>query len=209
MPSRTPVVFLHGNGVDASCWDRAITHFRKRGYGMDDLWAIEFGPSTTSHQEMARQIDAYIESILEHTGADAVDIVAHSLGVTGARWWLHTYDTYDLVNTFVAIAGANHGLTTATWVDWLGLSYGPWSPSGFLRADYEHIEGHPLNDLNEDETPGDVGYYTIRGTRDELFTLDPGSPRLEGAERNVVLDEGHGGLLTSGTTLALLASWLD
>lgn len=208
MPTR-PIVFVHGNGTDGSCWDPAVDHFRRRGYSTDDLWPIEFGSGTTSHPDMAAQLDDYIATIRNHTGASDVDIVAHSLGVTGARWWLHDYDGHEHTNTFVGIAGANHGLTTSTWVDWCGLSYGPWAPSGFLRADYERIDDHPLKILNEDETPGDTTYYTIRGTRDDLFALDPESPRLEGAERNVVLDEGHGSLLTSGTTLALLASWLD
>lgn len=204
-----PIVFVHGNGVDASCWDPAVAHFQRRGYSTRDLWPIEFGPGTASHPEMAAQLEEYVDVVRNATSADTVDIVAHSLGVTGARWWLHEYDGHEHVDTFVGLAGANHGLTTATWADWCGFSFGPWAPSRFLRSDYERIDDHPLKLLNQDETPGDTTYYTVRGTRDDLFVFDPESPRLCGAERNVVLDEGHGSLLTSGTTLALLGSWLD
>lgn len=209
MPSRTPIVFVHGNGATADCWTPAVDYFQRRGYSTDELWPIEFGNSTPTHPEMAAQLEEYVATVRNHTGADAVDIVAHSLGVTGARWWLHEYDAYDHVANFVAIAGANHGLTSATWADWCGLSIGPFKPAGFLRADYETITGHPLKTLNQDETPGTTTYFTISGTRDELFALDPESPHLEGAEQNVTLNETHGSLLTSGTTLSLLDSCLD
>ena len=204
-----PIVFVRGNGVDASCWDPLITQLHASGYDTEDLWPIEFATATPSHASMAAQLEGFVSTVRDRTGANRIDLVAHSLGVTGARWWLHEFDRTEQVANFVGLAGANHGLTAATWADWFGLSLGPWAPAGFLRADYDSFDSHPLKTLNQDETPGDTSYYTIRGTRDDLFILDPESPRLAGAEQNVVLDEGHGSLLSSKTTADLLESWLD
>lgn len=205
---RRPIVFVHGNGATSESWDPAIEYLEQAGYSESELWAIDFIQPTSSHAEMAQQLDDYIGIVLERTDADAVDIVAHSLGVTGARWWMYDWEGHRVVDRFISIAGANHGLTSATWVSRFGIDYGPWSPASFLRSDYELLEGHPLRMLNEDETFGDVRYYTLSGSRDALFAFDPNSPYLKGATRNVVIDESHSGLLSSGTALSLLDHWL-
>jgi hypothetical protein len=48
-----------------------------------------------------------------------------------------------------------------------GITAGTYGSSEFLRADYG--PDHPLAALNEDETPGDADYYTIRETENPLF----------------------------------------
>lgn len=205
---RTPVVFVHGNQRDACDWETHAEFFLKRGYRGDELWAVTFRDGSPSHEEMAATLEDFVFRVLEQADADQVSVVAHSLGVTGVRWWLSEYDRYDLVETFVGLAGANHGTVLCRWADRAGLRGGTYKMSPFLRADYERDDDHPLARLNAEETPGDVDYYTVRGTGDPLFWGCPESPQLEGAT-NVVLETDHDGVRTELRARELVFEWLS
>lgn len=205
---RTPVIFAHGNGRDACDWEDHAAVFLDRGYRGDELWAITFRQPTPTHVEMAEQLDAFVEQVRDYTGAAEVAVVAHSLSVTGTRFWMEARDRYDWVSTVVGLAGANHGTQIATLCSQFGLQHGAFRVSDFLRTDYDRYTDHPLAKLNAgDETPGDVDYYTIRGTEDRFFTANPESPALDGAEANVVLRTDHDGVRTHPETVELLIEW--
>jgi pimeloyl-ACP methyl ester carboxylesterase len=157
---------------------------------------------------MAAQLDDFVGHVREETGTERVSLVAHSLGVTGVRYWLYEEDRYDWVESFVGLAGANHGTVLSSWAADAGMTHGAYRVSPFLRADYEDDADHPLGRLNEDETPGDVDYYTVRGTEDPLFWQCADSPMLEGAE-NVVLPVDHDGVRTERRAKELVFEWLS
>lgn len=202
----TPIVFVHGNQRDACDWERHAEFFLQRGYGGDDLWAVTFGDGTPSHAAMVEELDAFVGSVREYTGAESVDVVAHSLGVTGVRCWLAARNRLPWVDTFVGLAGANHGTVLNTWCADSGLDRGPYRVSEFLRDDHDAVDGHPLARLNENETPGDVEYYTLRGTEDPLFWNCRQSPELEGAT-NVAIETDHDGVRTERTALEYVYRW--
>lgn len=184
-----PVVFVHGNQRDACDWDEYAEFFRERGFGGDELWAITFRDGTPTHDEMVTQLESFVTEVLERTEAEQVRIVAHSLGVTGARYWMDREERYDSVATFVGLAGPNHGQA---------LSYGSC----------DTLLGHPPADLNDgDETPGDVTYYTIRGTNDALFWQCERSPELSGAEENLALRTDHDGVRTGLESKERIYRW--
>lgn len=207
--SRTPVVFVHGNTRDACDWRAHAEHLLDRGYRGDELWAITFGSSTTTHPEMVEQLDAFVDQIRDHTGTDTVSVVGHSLGATGARYWMDQRDRYDWVEELVSIAGANHGVSFTSGLsdpDSLGEQTRPLQ---FIGSDCANDPDEPLAQLNAGtETPGDVAYYTIRGAYDFYFWRDLSSPKLDGAERNVRLLTDHDGTRTSRRTKRLLHRWL-
>jgi len=203
---RTPVVFVHGNQRDACDWTAYARYFGQRSYRGDELWAITFAQGSPSHREMREQLDSFVGHVRAHTGADTVQVVAHSLGVTGARYWLDRHDRHDWLDAFVGLAGANHGLVLGSLCAGIGLTSGTYEPSEFLRADY--AEGHPLAALNENETPGDADYYTVRGTEDPLFWRCERSPELEGAT-NVALPTDHDGVRTARETRERTFEWLS
>lgn len=205
---RTPVVFVHGNQRDACDWEDHAEFFLKRGYRGDELWAVNFRDGSPSHDEMAATLEDFVFRVLDHADADQVSLVGHSLGVTGTRWWLAEYDRYDRVETFVGLAGANHGTELCRWADRAGLRDGTYKMIPFLRADYDRDADHPLSRLNREETPGDVDYYTIRGTDDPLFWGCPESPALEGAT-NVALTTDHDGVRTAVRAKELVFEWLS
>ncbi|WP_254545775.1 esterase/lipase family protein [Halomarina pelagica] len=206
--SRPPVVFVHGNGRDACDWNPHAEYFLDNGYRGDELWAITFSEATTGHRAMVEQLQAFVSRVLAYTGRDEVALVAHSLGVTGARWWLRSYDGHERVETFVGLAGANHGLRLGTLCCRLGTTAGPLSVCRVLRDDYERHADHPLSALNADETPGDVAYYTIRGTDDDLFWGCRESPALAGARENLALRTDHEGVRASPEAIERVYDWV-
>jgi len=203
----TPVVFVHGNQRDACDWTGYTDFFLNRSFAGDDLWAITFESGSPSHGEMAAQLDHFVAHVREYTGASEVAIVGHSLGVTGARYWLDRRDRYEWVDSFVGLAGANHGTVLNSMAANVGLTGGTYKMSSFLRDDYERLGDHPLAQLNENETPGDVDYYTIRGTQDPLFWNCRDSPALAGAT-NVALKTDHDGVRASLTSIEYVYEWL-
>lgn len=207
--AQPPIVFVHGNRRDSCDWIPHGVYFRKRGVSRRNLWAITFRQRTPTHDEMAAQLESFVASVKQHTGAPQVSLVAHSLGATGVRHWLDRYDRYESVDTFVAIAGANHGLKLCTEIDRMRLRSGPFKICRYLRHDYDRLSDHPLANLNEGtETPGDVSYYTIRGANDPLFRGCRDSPRLEGAVENVVLDTDHNGTRESSEAMEHVYEWV-
>ena len=105
LPTRTPVVFIHGNADRATNWDSDITGavgdfakpadsvydaFKAGGYhdcelfGITDLTTAERdAPQSNYHSpETYRVIVGFIEAVKSYTGKPQVDVVAHSLGVS-------------------------------------------------------------------------------------------------------------------------------
>lgn len=207
--TRTPVVFVHGNRSEADAWQAHAADLLAAGASGDDVWAVEFSSRTPSHDQMAAELEAFVSALRAHTGCGEVDIVAHSLGVTGVRHWMATRDGDEHVRRFVSIAGANHGLKLATVAARFGVSSGPFGPAQFLRDDYERVPAHPLAKLNEPpEVPEGVTAFTVRGRRDRLFAGSRDSPLLANAERNILLDTGHLGSKNGTRARAVVLSLL-
>lgn len=143
-----PVVFVHGNsdravgqqdGVPLG-WSTAIRYFLNQGYTPAELYATTWGPADTAKAAeqvhswaYLSRIRAFIEAVLAYTGAEKIDLIAHSMGVTLARKAIKGGPVEDpkagkvkdlgppltqRVDTFVGIAGANLGLTNCFWATW-------------------------------------------------------------------------------------------
>lgn len=203
-----PIVFVHGNTRTGKDWLPVMESFREQGIGSDALWAITFRQKSPSHPEMSQQLDDFVANVRQHTGAEKVHVVGHSLGVTGLRYWINTFHRYDWVDSFVGISGANHGTATAEVADRLGLNFGKGRAAEFLNPKRLQDSDHPLAKLNLNETPGDIDYYTVRATCDTLFQLNPESPMLEGAIENIEVDATHTSVQTDPVTVSKLYEWL-
>lgn len=137
--TKQPVIFIHGNsdraaGGDYGGWLESIAYFQTKGYTNAELYATTWGPSDPNQASLQYHSKAYltylrafVEAVLDYTGASKVDIITHSMGVTLGRkvikgGWasdLAAGGSYYLggsltssVDTFVGIAGANRGLVT-------------------------------------------------------------------------------------------------
>jgi pimeloyl-ACP methyl ester carboxylesterase len=108
--TRTPVIFLHGNNdtpYATPCNPYGNVHdmanyFLDHGYRASELWGLGYqgdqcdlvtsptNRSGAAHSTLANVPDlrAFVQAVLDYTGAQRVDIVGHSLGVTLAREWM-------------------------------------------------------------------------------------------------------------------------
>jgi len=90
-PKVRPVVFVHGSGGCATQFESQAMRFASNGYPADYLAAFEYSTpdwySDFLYGSLFADIDAFIASVLDETGAEQVDLVGHSLGV----WILHQF----------------------------------------------------------------------------------------------------------------------
>ena len=202
-----PVVFVHGNTADATTWLPTMESFLGRGDTGEDVWAITFRRPSPSHEDMAAQLDSFVQQVRAHTGYDRVHVVSHSLGVTGVRYWLARYGRYDWVDSFVGMAGANHGSSRCERLANSQIPFGSTRANWFLNPANLEDPSHPLARLNETETPGDVDYYTLRATDDRFFADHPESPKLAGATDRLI-DATHEGLVSDEAAVERTYDWL-
>jgi len=205
---RNPVIFVHGLNRDACDWYDMAQYLLDTEFNGDELWGITFNSPAPSHSEMAYQLDDFIKNVKDETGCNECTVIAHSLGVTGVRFWLSEYSRYDWIDTFIGLAGANHGIEYARISS--KYEFGIDNPIfQFLRSDYDDIPNHPLKELNDDETPGNIDYYTLRGDLDALFLgKNSTSPILEGAT-NEALPVTHDGVREHSRAKQQIYKWLS
>ena len=120
-----PVVFVHGSGGCATQFESQSMRFASNGYPADFVAAYEYD-STTWYPNLANiqmDLDQFIATLLEATGADQVDIVGHSLGT----WILHPYladpERAEKVAHYVSIDGTRSDapVDVDTLAIWRGL----------------------------------------------------------------------------------------
>jgi hypothetical protein len=136
-----PVIFVHGNNVDAADWYPVRDDFRAAGWTDQELWGISYGglggtngtalhtanpQRDAEHKQMGDNHTTYITEddvnvpdlyrfihlVQAYTGSRRFVLVTHSLGVTLARETLRVHRELRAdLAAFVGIAGANHGTT--------------------------------------------------------------------------------------------------
>uniref|UniRef100_A0A0N4VIS1 Lipase n=1 Tax=Enterobius vermicularis TaxID=51028 RepID=A0A0N4VIS1_ENTVE len=137
-----PVIFIHGT-ADAALyiqppiatgWTRSIQYFLEQNYTSAELYATTWGEtwaggnlvdahSTIHTCTNLMYLRKFVRAVLEYTGAEKVDVIAHSFAVPLMRKVLKGGGLIatdgncsigppltDRVDTFLGIAGANYGL---------------------------------------------------------------------------------------------------
>ncbi|GAA2438530.1 esterase/lipase family protein [Streptomyces macrosporus] len=117
-----PVVLVHGTfGNSVDNWLGLAPYLVARGwcvFSLDygALPGVPFFHGLGPIEESARELSAYVDRVLEATGADEVDIVGHSQGGMMPRYYLKFLGGAGKVNALVGIAPNHHG------TDLLGLT---------------------------------------------------------------------------------------
>ncbi|QSQ27263.1 alpha/beta hydrolase [Pyxidicoccus parkwayensis] len=223
--TKEPVIFIHGNSDSAAGWKGSIETFSKNGYKPSELYAMTWGPANplqaaNQHhsQEYLEEVRAFIQAVKEYTGAKKVDVIGHSMGVTLARKAIQGGDGFDpyahskfnlgkpltdSVDTFVGIAGANHGLAAALWT-------GDMVPTT-NRTSGLHPDSAILKDLNAVNHDEGEHVYSIWSNVDEVVGVGLAGftspiPGQDGAKVYNTFPYGHMGLknLTGEEQLAMV-----
>ncbi|WP_442971895.1 esterase/lipase family protein [Rhodococcus sp. WMMA185] len=173
-----PVVLVHGSdGSTYESWAGLSPKLKDSGYC---VFALNYGqkPGTQEYgvETMTKgsaELADFVTDVLSVTGADKVDVIAHSQGATVARYYINRLGGAAYVNKWIGVAsptygGTFYGLATA-------LESVPGGTELIQRfgseALAEQVQGSPfLTDLNAggDTVPG-VEYITIGTKYDEVI----------------------------------------
>ncbi len=111
------VVLVHGNVAYPSSWNNTVSTLKSRGYVSSQLFLPSWGSKTNagsnSHSSTNTNI---VKTALQQARASSctgkIDVIGHSMGVTLAMKAINELGYASKVNTFVGIAGAQHGLNS-------------------------------------------------------------------------------------------------
>jgi triacylglycerol lipase len=194
---RDPILFVHGWNSNASTWDTMISRFTAAGYQSHELHRWSYNTSQ-SNKQTAEEIRTIVARILAETGADQVDLIAHSMGSLSSRWYVKFLggDTEDLIDAWVSLGGPNHGTDTANLC--------------FSTACREMRIGSAfLGELNAgDESPGDVRYATWWSPCDTVINPDS-SVAVAGATNTQTACISHSDLHQNATVFGQVAAFVD
>ena len=164
-------MFYHGNsdiavGVEGlfTGFSKSIEYFLEQGYSKSEMYITTWGPGDkskasdqTHSKEYLEYLRAFTEAVLAYTGAEKINVISHSMGVTlgrrvikggrvnGASMPFNLGPSLaNKVDTFIGIAGATWGLTTCYELPWYatcnslngfypGYAIGPMGMSKYLQ----------------------------------------------------------------------------
>jgi len=126
--TRTPVVFVHGNSVNATFFARPSSSgapsvydtLKAAGYNDCELFGITYlSPAEQANRQLnyhtsakAARIRDFIQAVKAYTGKSKVDLVAHSMGVTVAIHGITFGNLWGSIGTFINVSGGLKGLST-------------------------------------------------------------------------------------------------
>jgi len=177
--TRTPVIFIHGNGDRSINFDAPVEadpgsdarparsiydELKHRGYNDCELYGVTYlseaeqeSPQSNYHRpDKYRIIVSFIDAVKTYTGSERVDLVTHSLGVSMTLAALKVHDRWRDVRRFINIAGGIRGLDACLYTG----SANPMAPTcGSQNLMDENVFGfHPRNN----DWTGEGTEYSLR-----------------------------------------------
>ena len=233
-----PVIFVHGNVVDACDWYPVRDDFLAAGWTMQEMYALSYnGLGSNSGTATMRMNDAcirehqqegwdgevrvtnddgnvpdlydFIRTVQAYTGSARFTIVSHSLGVTLARKTLKVHpELRKDLVAFVGIAGGNDGTSLC-----------PPGSEGYVVSCNEIAKGTPwLAALNgpalSDETYAPAQWLTVcdgSGVGDPAYAGPPyaHSPFLKGALNLTFPHTYHNDLRVDAPIIAVYRAFIE
>lgn len=104
-----PTILVHGTISSKNVWQNLVLRLREDNFV---VFAPDYGVHGTQDvPTSAADVGAYIEQVLNATGAEQVDIVGHSQGGLLARYWINELGGEDYVHHLVSLGSPHHGTT--------------------------------------------------------------------------------------------------
>ena len=161
----TPVILVHGTVGDRRHLLEALGKaIKAKGFC---VYSLDYGNRGLDDiVGSADELKAYVQKVLDSTGAAKVSMVGHSQGGMMPRYYIKFLGGEQYVDDLVGIAPSNHGTR-------LIPAQNPIAdllPGLICMACNQQAWGSSfLTELNaDDETPGDVSYTQIESTLDEV-----------------------------------------
>jgi pimeloyl-ACP methyl ester carboxylesterase len=225
-----PVVMLHGLGAngDANYAGYLGPYVAGQGYC---VFAPTYGRVSSAYpvgglasiEESAPQIEAYIDEVLDVTGASRADLVGHSEGGFQSLYGPKVLGYADRVDTVVAMAPPTHGTDVSGLValgNLLGLS-DPIRQAlrafGCAACDDLTVDGPAVQTLNDGPIAQDGVAYTIIASRTDTVVTPYETAFVDepGVENVLVQDVcpfdpvGHVGLAFDSGVAQMVTNALD
>jgi hypothetical protein len=199
---KAPVLLVHGNGgaADVVPWDLLDQNrmLLAAGYTQELIWAPSYlGPGTVDllspHTDNVDDVRDFLEAMCDYLAVEVVDVIAHSLGCTLMYSVFRGLDhraspvswgqpkKWNRVGTFVALAGAFHGLGAG--------SIGEWKTGGEFMNELltETVGGGGETPFGAGDAqtpppvPHTITYFCGTAAGDFVDAQNPGTGRLDGA----------------------------
>jgi triacylglycerol lipase len=177
IPTRHPVVLMHGFGIGAS--------FRRGGHLHDEAMHLRsrgvraVAPNVSPYDTVRARCETWekrLIRVLDETGADRLTLIAHSMGGLDARYLITKRGWHDTVDALVTVATPHRGSSVASFIleqpervrkwlanmaDWLGTHILEDGSANVRQALRELTPEHVENTFNE-EVPNhpDVQYWS-------------------------------------------------
>ena len=178
--SIVPLLMVHGLGGRSTNFDTIKRRLVENGYPEEWLFAIDLVPNnTTCDPGHVDQIHDMVESIVQSTGFERIDLLGHSNGGTDNMNYMRYSNGTERIRNWVSIGGANDFAC-------------------------QHVFGPPP----EDPTPGDQVLYTSIYSTDDKIVPNEASI-LEGARNIAVSGVSHVGLLFNEQVFQLILEALQ
>lgn len=200
LPAPAPVVFVHGNGDNASLWQTTLWRFESNGWPRERLHAIDmpyplardddakFQPGRSSIAEFTEFLQAQVAQALRLAGAKQVVLFANSRGGYAVRNYIQSGPGAPAVSHAILGGVPNHGVYAVPVRNEGNESSGT---GPFLTA---------LNkpkDAAGDEVAGPVRWLTIRSDSNDKYAQPDG--RWLG-DPKLVTNVGYDGPALKGAT---------
>ena len=184
-----PVLLVHGIGHNASAFSRMQAQMKKQGWM--HVFTINYDTFHGNILKMVQQLSDQVDKVIAVTGAEQVDIVAHSLGGIISRYYMTLGPKKGQVKNLVTLGTAHKGTYSSPFlklfVSTKALSTSLYPGSSFLKT------------LQEAKMPKDSKITSIYSQYDwvvwpQSYCFAEGQPTS--AFQNIKLDfVSHVGLL--------------
>jgi len=192
----TPIILLHGYFHNRSAFVVMKRSLRKFGFRSVDT--MNYNVIGHDVQELAQQLAAHVDEVLECTEATHVHLIGHSLGGLVARYYIQKLGGHEKVHTCITL-GTPHRGTHAAWVG-RGKTARQLRPGSLL-----------LRQLARSSRAMPVRFISIYSNLDSLVLPAVNAKITEPAlrARNVLVkDLGHLSLLISRPIIRAIAEAL-